>query len=288
MKKVVALALLLGLGLGYLAGHARLHEGAHSLLGTAAAQEPNEEVREIVEIVAPPALTPTPPPAIPDKSAQALDIVPFGKTTSLVNLFRMPDAGLGPPTPAPKPTEMGVLAFFKDNRRPWHVRPGQSLSSIAKSCKVSYELLMRLNGMTSHNIGAGQRIWVVKGPFHVLVDCSSRRLKLTHAKTWIVSYPVAVGPGTLTPHGRFEVLSKIKKPDWTNPQNREIIAFGHPDNPLGTRWIAFTPGFGIHGTNEPASIGTASSKGCIRMFNEDVEELYDFLRYSVSTVEIVD
>jgi hypothetical protein len=288
MKKVVALALLLGLGLGYLAGHARLHEGAHSLLSTAAAQEPAAEVREIVVIQAPPTQIPAPLPSTPDTPAQALDLGPFGETSSLVNLFRMPDAELGPPTPAPNPAEMGIEAFLRDNRRPWHVRPGQSLSRIAKSCKVSYELLMRLNGMTSHNLGAGQRIWVVKGPFHVLVDCSARRLMLTHGKTWIASYPVAVGPGTTTPHGRFEVLSKIKKPDWTNPQNREIVAFGHPDNPLGTRWIAFTPGYGIHGTNEPASIGTASSKGCIRMFNEDVEELYDFLRYSISTVEIVE
>jgi len=56
-----------------------------------------------------------------------------------------------------------------------------------------------------------------------------------------------------------------------------VIRHDDPENPLGEHWIDIGDSFGIHGTNEPDSIGKAESKGCIRMKNEEVAELYDFL-----------
>ena len=57
-----------------------------------------------------------------------------------------------------------------------------------------------------------------------------------------------------------------------------MIESGSPENSLGTRWLGFDKkGYGIHGTVEPETIGQQVSQGCVRMLNEDVEELYDLL-----------
>lgn len=91
------------------------------------------------------------------------------------------------------------------------------------------------------------------------------------------SFPVATGRHKeLTPSGRFHIVTKIEKPYYVRKQ----IPGGHPNNPLGSRWMGLNvPGtggykYGIHGTNRPWSIGGSVSSGCIRMHNKDVEWLY--------------
>ncbi|GAA4846066.1 hypothetical protein GCM10023310_25040 [Paenibacillus vulneris] len=80
----------------------------------------------------------------------------------------------------------------------------------------------------------------------------------------------------LTPVGEFHIVTKIVKPYYV----RKKIPGGHPQNPLGTRWLGLSvPGtggymYGIHGTNRPYSIGSHASSGCVRMHNRDVEWLY--------------
>jgi lipoprotein-anchoring transpeptidase ErfK/SrfK len=69
---------------------------------------------------------------------------------------------------------------------------------------------------------------------------------------------------------------------WTAPDGR-VYQYGDEGYQLGERWIAFedqpgASGIGIHGTHDEASIGTMCSNGCLRMKNEDVIELYDFVR----------
>ncbi len=91
-------------------------------------------------------------------------------------------------------------------------------------------------------------------------------------------FPVAIGKvGDETPEGEFTILIKA-----INPYYRKgDIPGGDENNPLGSRWIGFdaenTNGriFGIHGTNNPHSIGNAVTAGCIRMRNEDVEVLFE-------------
>ncbi|WP_110111250.1 L,D-transpeptidase [Bacillus sp. CGMCC 1.16541] len=81
----------------------------------------------------------------------------------------------------------------------------------------------------------------------------------------------------LTPEGEFTIVVKAKNPYY----RRGKIEGGSPENPLGTRWIGFdareTDGriYGIHGTNQPDSIGKFISNGCIRMQKEHVEVLYE-------------
>lgn len=70
-------------------------------------------------------------------------------------------------------------------------------------------------------------------------------------------------------------------PDWYAPEGR-VYHYGEPENILGTRWLGFKEadgrrGFGIHGTSDPASVGTDASNGCIRMNNADVEEVFSML-----------
>ncbi len=90
----------------------------------------------------------------------------------------------------------------------------------------------------------------------------------------VYSFPVATGRGDLTPEGEFRIVTKVYKPFYL----RKKIAGGHPDNPLGTRWMGLSVGngykYGIHGTNRPWQIGQSASSGCIRMRNKDIEYLF--------------
>ncbi len=72
----------------------------------------------------------------------------------------------------------------------------------------------------------------------------------------------------------------------TYSHNGKIVLPG-PSNPVGTRWMGLSiPGYGIHGTNEPHSIGKAASHGCIRMARADLEEFYPLVQVG-DTVELV-
>ncbi|MFB5661542.1 L,D-transpeptidase [Alteribacillus sp. HJP-4] len=91
-------------------------------------------------------------------------------------------------------------------------------------------------------------------------------------------YPVGTGKKQdMTPEGEFTVVVKAVRPYY----RKLNIAGGDPKNPLGSRWIGFdadeTNGriYGIHGTNRPESIGHYVSQGCVRMRNEEVDELFE-------------
>ncbi|MFX4262870.1 L,D-transpeptidase family protein [Pelotomaculum propionicicum] len=108
----------------------------------------------------------------------------------------------------------------------------------------------------------------------ISINLANRRLSYNEGNRLIKAYPVGVGkPSTPTPTGRYSVVSKIVQ----------------PGGMLGTRWMGLsvsTGNYGIHGTNNPASIGGYVSNGCIRMHNQDVEEL--FPRVVIGTpVEII-
>ncbi|MGB3767500.1 MAG: L,D-transpeptidase [Phormidesmis sp.] len=115
----------------------------------------------------------------------------------------------------------------------------------------------------------------------LLLSLSDRTVYVYRGEVLETSYPVAIGrPGWETPTGEFEVFSQVVEPGWTNPITGESMAPGL-DNPLGDRWIAFwTDGLnsiGFHGTPNRDSVGQAASHGCIRMYNEDVRELFEMV-----------
>lgn len=94
----------------------------------------------------------------------------------------------------------------------------------------------------------------------------------------VKTYSIAVGtPYEQTPVGAFRVFYKQEYPTWypgSNFTDRTPVPPG-PENPLGTRWMEFTPNYGIHGTNKGWDISYPVSGGCIRMQDADARELYD-------------
>lgn len=116
-------------------------------------------------------------------------------------------------------------------------------------------------------------------PKRIEIDKSENRLRLYENGRLLKTYPVATGRDPKqTPEGEFTIVMKIVNPSWTNPRTGETIPGGTPRNPLGTRWLGLSIGggreYGIHGTNQPESIGGHVSLGCVRMHNSDVEELF--------------
>ena len=125
---------------------------------------------------------------------------------------------------------------------------------------------------------------------HLVLNITQRKVTLMRDTQVIKSYPVAVGkPGWETPTGQFQVKTKVRNPPWKSPFDGSVIQGGHPHNPLGGRWIGFwTDGknwVGFHGTPNRDSVGSAASHGCVRMYNEDITELFE--QITVGTPVIV-
>lgn len=115
----------------------------------------------------------------------------------------------------------------------------------------------------------------------IIINLPSRTLELYSGAVFVKEYSVAVGkPSTPTPLGRFSIMSMEVNPVWIPPGQEYTVASG-PDNPLGYRWMEFLPLYGIHGTNAPWTVGEAVSNGCIRMREEDVEELFSVVTYGI-------
>ena len=107
----------------------------------------------------------------------------------------------------------------------------------------------------------------------IVVSLEDRKLALLENGQVKKIYTVAVGkPSTPSPVGTFVIERRVMNPTYSH--NGKVVPPG-PGNPVGTRWMGLSlHGYGIHGTNEPRSIGKAASHGCIRMAKPDLEELY--------------
>ncbi len=110
----------------------------------------------------------------------------------------------------------------------------------------------------------------------ITINLASRILTFWRNGKKVIMYPIAVGaPESQTPMGSFSVLEMEENPEWIDPKDtKQKVASGEA-NPLGYRWMRFYHTYGIHGTNKPSSIGEYVSNGCIRLKEENVEELYE-------------
>lgn len=114
---------------------------------------------------------------------------------------------------------------------------------------------------------------------YIVINIPAHHLTLHEADGNADVYPVCVGkPQTQTPVGQFKIIEKEVNPEWINPKDVKQIIESGPDNPLGYRWIGIGNGYGIHSTNHPSSIGTDSSNGCIRLYEKDVEYVFDHVQ----------
>jgi lipoprotein-anchoring transpeptidase ErfK/SrfK len=123
-------------------------------------------------------------------------------------------------------------------------------------------------------------------PRTVLVSIPDRKLAVLENGTVVAGFSISVGAeGSPSPTGEFKIVSRVTHPTYYHAG--AVIPPGK-DNPVGTRWIGLSEkGYGIHGTNAPRSIGRASSHGCIRLRNRDMEKLFGMLRVG-DVVEIRD
>jgi lipoprotein-anchoring transpeptidase ErfK/SrfK len=165
-------------------------------------------------------------------------------------------------------------------KKSYVVQSGDSLDRIARNNNTTVELLRKMNGIDGDLIYPGARLFFQAAPFEVHVDKSDRVLDLMMNGKLFKRYLVGVGRGGKTPTGTFHTVVHQTNPDWSSPSGG-IIKYGDPLNVLGTRWMSFEDkarpdlrGFGIHGTADPSSIGGETSNGCIRMRNEDVEQVF--------------
>lgn len=118
--------------------------------------------------------------------------------------------------------------------------------------------------------------------YAIVINKDTRILTVYKNKNIYKKYPIAAGRDpSYTPEGKFTIVSKIINPSWYNSKTDKVIAGGIPENPLGKRWLGLSLKggsiYGIHGNNTPWSIGTNASSGCVRMINDDVEKLFDYI-----------
>lgn len=163
------------------------------------------------------------------------------------------------------------------------VRPGDTLDRLMRRewkgrVRAGHGLVLWINGISAPDRLRVAPILVPEEPVRLLVRKGHHDLWVLLGEVPVRTFPVGLGMNGRTPEGVFEIEELMPRPDYWPPGGKRV-PFGHPDNPLGTRWMGFkdTPdaqGFGIHGTSDPSSIGKDLSQGCVRLANGDVEALF--------------
>ncbi len=184
--------------------------------------------------------------------------------------------------------KLNVALFLSPEALPekveYLVQPGDSLDKIAKKFNTTIELVQKANAIKGAVIHVGDRLRVPNGTFTLHISKTRNELEVRFNDKFFKRYRVGTGKFGKTPVGTFVVSERIVNPVWWRPDGK-MIPFGDKENLLGTRWLALTAtegtepvkGYGIHGTWEPETIGTQASMGCVRLLNEDVEELFQFV-----------
>ncbi|RBW69492.1 L,D-transpeptidase family protein [Bacillus taeanensis] len=146
------------------------------------------------------------------------------------------------------------------------VKRGETLYSIAVDYRKNMQEIIKANHIQDPNIIVVGQMLIIPGypspdtiSYSIDISTSQRILTLKNNGKVIKTYPIAVGRVLhQTPVGQFIIINKAP----------------NPGGPFGTMWMSLSKQhYGIHGTNDPASIGKAVSRGCIRMYNRDVEEM---------------
>ena len=156
----------------------------------------------------------------------------------------------------------------------YEVKRGDTLVGIARKFNTTVGLIKECNNLTSNLLRPNKNLKIVKRDYRILVSKSKNTLILqTKEGKEIKVYTVATGKHNCTPVGEFTVTDKVENPTWYSEEG--VFPPGNPKNILGVRWIGISKkSYGIHGTNDPSSLGKQVTQGCVRMRNEEVTELY--------------
>jgi len=173
------------------------------------------------------------------------------------------------------------------------VRAGQSLYDVARAQGFALEHLAEANGLpvslsvlqTDQVLVPSRRILPPNPPANGLViNLPERGFYVFREGQEARFFPIAIGePGRFqTPPGKYSILEKVVDPQWIAPEwaglGEDNVVPAGPDNPLGDRWIGLTwAGLGMHSTNNPSSVGSATSHGCMRMYPEIARRVFDMV-----------
>ncbi len=131
-------------------------------------------------------------------------------------------------------------------------------------------------------------------PGTIVVKTHQRRLYYVLGGGQAIRYPVGVGRAGMQWSGTSFISGKYIRPAWVAPESirrdyrsgGRVIPGGSPNNPMGVAAMTLAGGeYAIHGTNAPGSIGGFVSHGCIRMYNADIQDLYN--RVGIGTRVVV-
>jgi len=166
------------------------------------------------------------------------------------------------------------------------VSPGEYLTDIRKRALrerqgllICTGLIEATNGLVGKYHHPGDVLRIPTDRANVIVDLDARAVLYRHGDEVVQVWECGIGKdGHETPLGTFTIGEKLEKP----VHSTRGLPYGHPENPLGSRWLALLKDgqnstYGIHGTSDPSGVGGEVSLGCIRMRNEDVNELFEIL-----------
>ena len=157
---------------------------------------------------------------------------------------------------------------------------GDSFEKNAKNAGISVSRLTDLNNLTrgEKNLRLGQNLKLPKGAPRVVVSKTEFCASLYFGNNLVRQYIIAHGKNNNTPVGKVTIINMCLDPE------KSARGTNDPVTEMKLRWIGLSKfsgergGFGFHGTQYPDSIPGQTSKGCIRMRDEDVVELYDIVR----------
>jgi lipoprotein-anchoring transpeptidase ErfK/SrfK len=160
---------------------------------------------------------------------------------------------------------------------PYEVQQGERLEDIGAKYNVPWELLAKINGIDDPStLRPGERLKVVRGPFQAVVSLEHRELTLlTGDGSYAGRFKIGIGNEHPPQEGTFVVAEKVANPVYYGRER--AISAEDPQNPLGERWIGLGNHVGIHGTNNPESIGRGDLPGSISLNERDVADVYDIL-----------
>ncbi len=153
------------------------------------------------------------------------------------------------------------------------IQPGDSINALARKYGTTVEVVQKGNRVTSSVIRPGDRLRLFTGKFSIRVSKKDNTLVVMMNDKFFKRYAVGTGEYGKTPVGDFTIRDRVPQPTWW--KDGKAIPFGDTNNVLGTHWLALdVPGYGIHGTWQPETIGKQASAGCIRLVNAEIEELF--------------
>jgi L,D-transpeptidase ErfK/SrfK len=240
------------------------------------------------------------------------------------SLWRKPEPAVPAESPPPPPPEAPLAEashrFFvsPDSDLVGRVqvtvaRHEDTLPDIARRFNVGYEEIVRANpGVDPWLPGEGTRVTLPTrfvlpdAPRDgIVINLAAMRLfyylprKDKDAPLEVITHPIGIGKvGWSTPEGRTKIVSRVKDPSWTPPVSvrQEHAANGDPlpakvppgpDNPLGRHMMRLAwPSYLMHGTNKPYGVGMRVSHGCIRLYPEDIEALFDLVPVGTSVTVV--